>query len=61
MFSNFSALSELNIEQVKRNKVVHILNIPPKSVCVHRLTEIITSYEICFHSRHAQINGNGYI
>ena len=32
-------------------------NIPPKSVCVHRLIKI-TSYEISFLSQHAEINGN---
>ena len=30
---------------------------PTKTVCVHRLTKI-TSYKICFRSRHAEINGN---
>ena len=34
-----------------------ILNIPPKSVCVHRLIKL-TSYEISFRSQHAEINGN---
>ena len=29
---------------------------PPKSICVPRLTKI-TSYEVCFCSRHAGING----
>ena len=29
--------------------------VPPKSVCVHRLTKI-TSYEISFRSQHAELD-----
>ena len=41
----------------QRSKIWVILNIPPKSVCVHRLTKI-TSYDIGFRSQHAERSGN---